>query len=196
MTLLKSTRILLAAIASVALIAGCSQKDGGQATPQSGAGTATSGTSAAPNEPQVGLSKFASDPCALLKADQLTSLGSFKAPRKDASSVGQRCTWSAQDVIKGAAYSVVVKTNTDTFEQVAENSKGVPVYKRTTVASYPAVSSDQTTGKGNCTTAVGVSSKEVFYAQISIENTAAPEYQDSCAATEKVAALVVQNLKG
>jgi hypothetical protein len=101
--------------------------------------------------------------------------------------------WHDRDVAPEA--STLKETNKN-FDEIAKNSQGVKVYRLTTVGGYQAVSSDATDGKGNCTTAVGTSSKDVFVVQISIENESAPEHADSCAATEKVAALVVQNLKG
>ena len=200
---MRSTTPLLVTMAvATLLMSGCSQKNAGQPTPETGA-TGTSETTPATtstNSPEQGftVSKFASDPCSLLKADQTASLGTFKAPEKSESAAGKRCTWAAQDVTKGITYSVVVGTSGSTFADIAESSKGVKVYRQTTVDKFPAVSSDSTTGQGNCTTAVGAapSSKEVFLVQISTLKQGTPEYTDSCGATEKVAALVVQNLKG
>jgi hypothetical protein len=192
-----TTLILFAATASVLLVAGCSQKNPGQANPQSNTGTATgTGTSAPPTAAGLDLTKFKDDPCGLLKTDQLAGLGTFKAPEPGSSSVGPKCRWPALDVTKGAAYTVTVNTNGNTFDQVSENVKGSKVYRQAKVADYPAVSSDPTNGLGNCLTAVGTSSKDVFFVQISTLNESTPEYQDSCGTTERVAALVVQNLKG
>jgi hypothetical protein len=201
MTQLRSTNlIMLTAAAAMLLVSGCSQKSAGEASPQSSPGTAegttTTTSSASSTGPELSVTKFASNPCGLLKADQLAQLGTFKAPETSDNPLGNKCRWAAQDILKGAAYSVIVGTKGQTFDEVAKNSQGVKVYRATTVGGYQAVSSDATDGKGNCTTAVGTSSKDVFVVQISIENENAPEHADSCAATEKVAALVVQNLKG
>jgi hypothetical protein len=200
MTQLRSTNlIMLTAATAMLLVAGCSQKNPGDANPQSNPSTAesTSATSSAnPTGSELSVAKFASNPCGLLTADQLAQLGTFKAPETSDNPLGNKCRWGAQDILKGAAYSVIVGTKGQTFDDVAKNSQGVTVYRPTTVGGYQAVSSDATDGKGNCTTAVGTSSKDVFVVQISIENESAPEHADSCAATEKVAALVVQNLKG
>jgi len=201
MTQLRSINlIMLMAAAAILLVAGCSQKSAGEASPQSSS-TATESTtestgSTSSTSPGLSVTKFASNPCGLLKTDQLAQLGTFKAPETSDNPLGNKCRWAAQDVLKGAAYSVIVGTKGQTFDEVAKNSQGVKVYRPTSVGGYQAVSSDATDGKGNCTTAVGTSSKDVFVVQISIENESTPEHADSCAATEKVAALVVQNLKG
>lgn len=202
MTKLRSTNlIMLTAAATMLLVTGCSQKSGGQASPQPSPGTTASTTTAATSSanstgPELPVTQFASNPCGLLKTDQLAQLGTFKAPETSDNPLGNKCRWAAQDILKGAAYSVIVGTKGQTFDEVAKNSQGVKVYRPTTVGGYQAVSSDATDGKGNCTTAVGTSSKDVFIVQVSVENESAPEHADSCAATEKVAALVVQNLKG
>jgi hypothetical protein len=41
---------------------------------------------------------------------------------------------------------------------------------------------------------VGTSSKDAILVQMNVKNTKAPEHKDSCGASEKVAAFVVQNL--
>lgn len=183
---------------SALLLSGCSQKNAGQPTPKSGVSETTSGSSTDSPDAGFSVSKFANDPCSLLKSDQVSQLGTFKVPEKSLSAAGNRCTWTAQDVTRGVTYSVIAGTSGSTFAEIAQSSKGVKVYRETTIDRYPAVSSDSTNGLGNCTTAVGASkpSKEVFLVQISTLKEGTPEYSDSCGATEKVAALVVQNLNG
>src|SRR4051812_30729552 len=96
---------------SALLVSGCSQKNAGQATPQSSASKTTETTAggSSTNSPEAGfsVSKVASDPCSLLKPQQVTQLGTFKAPEKSSSAAGNRCTWAAQDVTKGVTYSVI-----------------------------------------------------------------------------------------
>ncbi|HWO68296.1 MAG TPA: DUF3558 family protein, partial [Umezawaea sp.] len=124
-------------------------------------------------------------------------LGTFKAPVKSNNQVAAQCRWAAQDVTKGVAYTVAVTTTGTTFQTAADQAKSKsPFFETTKVSEYPAYNFDGTDAKGSCSTGVGTPSKGVFLVQINMENKALPEYNDPCAATEKVAALVIKNLKG
>lgn len=196
---MKSTAlILLTTVVLAGTVAACSGKDPGRPTPETTSGaTETTSTSKKPaSGPDLDLSKFAGDPCKLLKSDQLAQLGDFDPAKQRSNSLGPGCTWDPKDVTKGASYEITLSTKGNNLESMMKNAKTEPVFKETTVAGYPAFSSDGTNGKGNCGTYVGTSDKEAIVVQISLEDKTAPEYQDSCSATEKVAALVIQNLKG
>lgn len=191
--------VLLAAVASASLVAGCSQPNAGHPTPQASTNEATAGTSSAatPSENELPLSNFASDPCGLLRADQISSLGQFKAPEKGALEIGVTCKWHALDVLEGASVTVTVPTNGTDFTQAAKNFKDIAtVYTEKKVSDLPAFSGDPTDAKGNCTTGVGTPSKSFFLLQVSTENESSPEYTNSCGTSEKIAAFVVKNLKG
>lgn len=198
-SLKSTTLILLTTIVLAGAASGCSTKDPGRATtePPTSPGTQTTSPSkSAPvSGPDLDLNKFASNPCDLLKADQLAQLGTFKAPTTRDAPLGPSCRWNPQN-IKGATYSVTLSTKGNTFESMMENAKAGPVFKETVVAGYPAYNSDITNGKGNCATTVRTSGKDAVAVAIALENEDAPEYKDSCSFAEKAAALVVQNLKG
>lgn len=192
-----TTLILLTTAAFAAAVSGCSTKDPGRATTESPTTETTSPSSSRrASGPDLDISKFASRTCDLLTADQLARLGTFDHPETDDDAFGPGCRWGAKEVLKGAAYTVTLSTKGNTLESMMANARTEPVFRETTVAGYPAFSSDGTNGKGNCGTYVRTSSKDAVVVQISIENKDAPEYKDSCGATEKVAALVVENLKG
>jgi hypothetical protein len=195
---LKSTvLILLTTAAFVTAVSGCSTNHPGRATTAPATTETTSpSVSKQASGPDLDLSKFTSDPCQLLKADQLAQLGSFKTPQKWDAPLGPGCRWNAEEVTKGAAYAVALSTKGNTLESMIASGRSEPVFREATVAGYPAFSSDGTNGKGNCSTYVGTSSKDAIVIQMASENKDAPEYQDSCGATEKVAALVIGNLKG
>jgi hypothetical protein len=200
MILLRSTALILLATASIALLSGCTGETG-RATPGTQTGSAT-GTSTQPSTSfegvELDLGKFASKPCDALTAVQATSLGSFRTPAPGTGSgiLGPSCVWQAQKVLEGATYEITMVTEGSTLQSMTEVNKTLDVFRETKVAGYSAISWDQTTGKGNCSTAVGTSSKDAILVQMNVENTEAPEYKDSCGASEQVAALVVQNLKG
>lgn len=203
MTLLRTKGLILLVAVSACLLGSCSAKDPGTPSAESGAPTGTSGSTAssAPSTSTGGaelpISTFTDKPCELLKADQVAQLGTFKAPAKSTNSVASLCKWGAQDILKGLSYTISVATTGTDFKTSAEQAKANnPYFKETKVGEYPAYNSDGTDAKGSCTTGVGTPSKGVFLAQVIMENEALPEYEDPCAATEKVAALVIQNLKG
>ncbi|GAA3848237.1 hypothetical protein GCM10022243_12840 [Saccharothrix violaceirubra] len=196
----RTTLPVLAAAAAI-LIAGCSEKSPGR---PSSVATADSGTTRTPGttgsssaKGDLNPERYADKPCELLKPAQLSGLGSFKAPESDKGVLGPSCTWYAQKVLEGTTYEVTVVTDGTRFPDMVSNTKDEPVFREAEVAGYRAVSSDGTDGKGNCGTSVEVTGAGGwFLLQASVENKKSPDYTDTCATTEKVAALVVQNLKG
>lgn len=110
--------------------------------------------------------------------------------------LGPSCKWRPEKVLEGTSYTVTLVTGGTTFEEVAKNTKGDAVYREAQVSGYPAVSSDQTDGKGNCGTTVRASDKNSILVQVGTHKEDSLEFKDTCAASEKVAALVVGNLKG
>jgi hypothetical protein len=199
MILLRPTALILLATMSIGLLAGCAGKDPGHATPETQTGSAT-GTSTNPSTSfpgvELDLSKFASKPCDALTATQATSLGAFKTPETGNGILGPSCVWRAQKVLEGATYEITMVTKGSTLQSMTEVNKTLDVFKETKVEGYSAISWDQTNGKGNCSTAVGTSNKDAILVQMNAANTESPEHKDSCGASEKVAALVIQNLKG
>ena len=201
MTLLRTKGLILLVAISACLLAACSQKDPGtpSAESQTQTGTPTTGgtTSADSGLPELALDTFKSDPCQLLKTDQVAQLGTFKAPVKSTNDVAVQCRWGAQDVTKGATYTVAIATTDASFDSASAQAKQkFPVFTLKKVLDYPAYSADATNAQGSCTTGVGTPSKGVFLVQIIMDNEKLPEYKDPCAATEKAAELVVKNLKG
>jgi uncharacterized protein DUF3558 len=200
---LRTNGLILLMAVSACILGGCSEKDPGSASAESGArteapsSTASNAPSTDTGGPELPLNTFADKPCELLKPDQVAQLGTFKAPAKSTNQAAVQCRWAAQDVTKGAAYTVAVANTGVTFQTSADQAKqNNPYFKPTKVSEYPAFNFDGTDAKGSCTTGVGTPSKGVFLVQINMENKALPEYNDPCAATEKVAALVIANLKG
>jgi len=202
MTLLRTNGLILLMAISACLLAGCSEKDPGTPSAESTTrtGTPSSGTSTTTADsglPELALDTFKSDPCQLLKTDQVAELGTFKAPVKSTNEVAVQCRWGAQDVTKGATYTVAIATTEASFDSASAQAKQkFPVFTLKKVLDYPAYSADATDAKGACTTGVGTPSKGVFLVQIIMDNEKLPEYNNPCAATEKAAEFVVKNLKG
>lgn len=191
---LRPTVLILLATATISLLSGCVGETG-RATPETSA-SGTTGTTTAFKGVELDLAKVASKPCDALAPAQATSLGSMKAPALGNSILGPSCVWRAQQVLDDATYEITMVTKGATLESMTEVNKTLDVFRETKVEGYSAISWDQTNSKGNCSTAVGTSSKDAILVQMNVANTEAPEHKDSCGASEKVAALVVQNLKG
>lgn len=185
-------------VASV--VSACSTQDPGRATTPTQATEETTETTASSkrpsNAPDLDLGEFADSPCDLLKPEQLSGLGEFEAPERKDGAAGTYCRWGARDVLKGSAYRITIPPSGQDIESIADNAKDSPIFNDRQVAGYRAVSYDITDGKGTCTTAVAVSSESAFIVQVTNENEESPEWRDSCGASEKVAAMVIENLKG
>jgi hypothetical protein len=201
MTLSRSTKsVLLLALLVVSGASACSTTDPGRATGgATSEGTApgtTRSSSPSSSLPDLGIARFTSSPCDLIKADQAATLGTFKTPETDTKPLGPSCVWRPQNVTQGTQYTLTLVTNGSTIESMTETAKDDPVFKEVEVEGRPAISSDATNGRGDCGTAVGTSGKDAILVQLNTENEASPDFQDSCAATERAAAFVIQNLKG
>jgi hypothetical protein len=190
MSSLKSTTtVALVAVTLVGVVSGCSDKNPGNATAQPPVGSSSETTSTKPafSQPELDPTKFSTRPCDLLNASQLAELGKFKAPETENAAVGP---------LKGTRYDVTIYADGSTIESITDSVKGSPVVKDVKVSGYPAVSFDITDGKGKCSTAVGTSPKHAILVQMIANDESLPEFKDSCGSTEKVAALVLGNLKG
>jgi hypothetical protein len=201
MTSLRSTILTLLATVFIACVASaCSTTDPGKAIPESTIGTGSESTptqsNAATSGSQLDITKFKASPCDLLQPAQLATLGPLDAPKSADHVLGPGCTWHPVDATKGTTYAVTLVTNGSTIESMTETAKSRPVFRKTKIEGLAAVSSDGTNGQGDCATSVGTSSKDAILVQISTSNTAAPEYKDSCGTSEKIAALVILNLRG
>jgi hypothetical protein len=196
------TKTLIPLTAAIALlIGGCSGTRTGTPTPQEsgstgGASTSSSASPTSPEASELPIADFVANPCELLKADQVAQLGTFKQAVKNSVKEASQCRWAAQEVTKGVSYTVSIATNGVTFDTAVKKAQSSPYFKTTTVLEYPAFNADGTDAKGSCSTGVGTPSKGNFLVQINMENQALPEYNDPCTATQKVAELVVKNLKG
>lgn len=196
---MKSTTVIaLVAVTLAGVVSGCSDKNPGNATAQPPTGSSTETTSSKPtfSQPELDPTKFLDRPCDLLTSTQLAGLGKFKTPESEKAAAGSMCHWRAQDTLKGTRYDLTILADGNTIETVSSSVKGSPVVKDAKVSGYPAVSYDITDGKGKCSTAVGTSADHVILVQMIANSESSPEFKDSCGSTEKVAAFVLENLKG
>jgi hypothetical protein len=196
--------VILSATALV-VASGCTTKDGGTPSPGGSTSTTAAGattTSAAAGDvpaisgPELDLGKF-SDPCTMLKADQLSARGVTKAGTQRTDPTGTACQWYPDERALGTSFLVVLLDESKGLDGVYANRKKLPVFEPTEIAGYPAVNTDATdAAHGACTTAVGVAKGEGFAVQVRVNDKKLPGYTDPCSVSGEIAETVVGNLKG
>ncbi|MCX2949651.1 DUF3558 domain-containing protein [Lentzea sp. NEAU-D7] len=190
------TALLTAVLAFVAL-AGCTgNQTGGNPTtapPTGGEQTSSQPTSEA-SGPKLDIAKFVSAPCSILTASQISTLGAVRTAEPGTSALGPNCTWDGQDPIKNSTYEISVTTGKD-FDAMNENSKKNGVFVDKTIDGVRVISTDGTDASMYCLTSIQASKTDSVTVQIS---TASDERgtKKPCPETERVAQLIITNLKG
>lgn len=188
--------VLLTVVLASGVLAGCTgNTTGGTPTTQAGTGqTSSTPTSAdAPAGPDI--SKFATKPCDTLKADQLATLGTVRAAETSTGELGQKCTWRGQDPTKNSTYIVHVTPNMDVDGMAASSKEKNALFEDKTIDGLRAYSTDGTDGGMYCLTTVQTSKTDSITVQFS---SAAAERatKKPCSETERVAQLIITNLRG
>lgn len=188
---------LLTAVFAFGALAGCtSTQTGGNPTtaqPTGGGQTSSQPTSEA-SGPKLDIAKFVSAPCSILTASQVATLGAVRAPQPSTNTLGPNCTWDGQDPLRNSGYEVSVTTGKD-FDAMNENSKKNPVYVEKKIDGVDVISTDGTDASMYCLTSIRVSQTDSVTVQIS----GASEERATkkpCPETERVAQLIITNLKG
>lgn len=190
------TALLTAALALGAL-AGCTGNTTG-GNPTTPAATGTGQTSSAPtsSESPSGLSitKYLSKPCDILTPAQVATLGSVSEGVAKSDVLGPMCTWEGKDPVKNSAYDVSVTEGKD-FESRVEGVKGNGVFVDKQIDGLRVVSTDGTDGAMYCLTMIQASKTDSITVQIA---SSADERatKKPCPETERVAQLIITNLKG
>jgi hypothetical protein len=188
---------LLTAVLAFGALAGCttSQTGGNPTTAQS---TGAEQTSSEPTSdgPDAGLSiaKYVSNPCSILTASQVTTLGSVRAPEPGTGELGPNCVWRGQDVIKNSKYTVHTTEN-KSFEDIVNNVKANPVFTDKKIDGVRVISTSQTDASTGCLTTLQASKTDSVTVQVATatdERAAKP----ACTEAERVAQLIITNLKG
>ncbi|SDP56425.1 Protein of unknown function [Lentzea jiangxiensis] len=188
---------LLTAVLAFGALAGCTGNTTG-GTPTTGAQTGTEQTSSAPtsSESPSGLSitKYLSKPCDILKPDQVATLGSVKTAAAGTDVLGPTCKWDGQDPIKNSGYEVSVTEGKD-FEAQVENVRKNRVFVDKQIDGVRVISTDETDGAMYCLTSIQVSKTDSVTVQIA-GATDERATKKPCPETERVAQLIITNLKG
>ncbi len=202
---------------AVTLVAGCSDKTNGTATPATPTGggeettstttqrsTPSSSSSDAPmvNNP-LDASKYLTQPCAILSPATLQSYKISKPGKADVDSetaklAGPACIWTSDDQPISKSYNVGFLTGnkkglSDTYRG---GKKAFPGYfEPTEVDGYPAVFNDLIDARknGSCNVTVGISDTLAFRAAVTFPTQVGAA---SCDSAKQLASAVIQTLKG
>ncbi|MFS8099387.1 DUF3558 domain-containing protein [Lentzea alba] len=187
---------LLTAVVAIGVLAGCSEKTGGNANttaPTSGEQTSSAPTS---DEPSSGLSiaKFVSKPCDVLTAAQVAKLGDVGAPKSGTSTLGPTCDWDGKDVTKNSSYKVYVTEDKD-VEEMVSNVKSNPIFQDKKIGDVRVIVNDSTDGTLHCRAIIVVGKTDSVTVDV---RTAFKERESkpSCTDVESVATMAIETLKG
>ncbi|MFD5828047.1 DUF3558 family protein [Lentzea sp. NPDC060358] len=187
---------LLTAVVAVGVLAGCSEKTGGNASttePTGGGQTSTAATSTGSSS-GLSIAKFAEKPCDLLTSAQVAKLGEVAAPETSTSTLGPKCTWEGKNISKNSSYVVYATVDKD-VESMISNVKGNPVFTDKKIGDVRVVINDSTDGVIHCRAIIAVSKTEsaTVDADIAAEERSA---KPACTEVESVAKMVIETLKG
>ncbi|WP_394613261.1 DUF3558 family protein [Lentzea sp. JNUCC 0626] len=191
---------LITAVLAFGALTGCTgtTTNGSPTTAGSTGAQETGSTPTSSDESPSGMSieKYVNAPCDTLKSDQVTTLGTVQpgVVAAAAGGLGQKCTWRGQDVIKNSTYTVVVTKDKD-FDSRVDGVKSNGVFAEKKIDDVRVVSTDGTDATMYCLTMFPTSKTDSVTVQIA---TAADERatKKPCDETERVAQLIITNLKG
>jgi hypothetical protein len=188
---------LLTAVVALGVLAGCtSTQTGGNPTTASATGAEPTSSAPTSDGSATGLSiaKYVTNPCGILTADQVATLGSVRAPEPGTGELGPSCTWKGQDVIKNSRYTISV-TEGKNFDDMVSNVKDNPVFTDKKLDGVRVISTDRVNAELGCLTSIQVSKTDSVTVQVSA---AADERatKKPCPEGERVAQLIIGNLRG
>ncbi len=187
---------LLTAVIAIGVLAGCSDKTGGNANtapPTADQQTSTTPTSDGPSS-GLSIAKFVSKPCDVLTAAQVAKLGDVKEPKTGSGSLGPTCEWAGKDVTKNSSYTVYVTQDKD-VEEMVTSVKTNPIFKDKKIGDVRVIVNDSTDGTLHCRAIIVVGKTDSVTVDV---RTAAKEQasKPSCTNVESVATMAIETLKG
>nr|BFE98538.1 hypothetical protein GCM10020241_02140 [Streptoalloteichus tenebrarius] len=201
-------RVVVSAVAGsalVALVAGCSSSVAGQPSASGGgSGSSVSGGSGKERlsppleQPPLDLKPFETKPCELLKPEQVASLTRAEPPESKDGILGPECAWPAVDPVRDTSISLTINVKTgEGLEGTYRRRSNFGQFKEFRVAGYPGVhanESEKAEGMGNCGSRIGVSDSTALLIIVQARK-GNPDYSTSCRLNEKIAEMMIQNLK-
>jgi hypothetical protein len=185
-------------MATMVTVAACSNTKGQPSPASSTAESSSSSANSVPpvTQPILDLTKYQNNPCGILRADQLASLGITKPGRSKDSAVGPACGWKPDDT-DGTVIDVSLLTKINGLQSIYQNRDHFQTFRPTQVAGYPAVDADALSGnQGDCGTSVGTANDSGFDVAVQIRSQSSAEYSNPCSVSKKIAQIIIGNLKG
>ncbi|MFB9903440.1 DUF3558 domain-containing protein [Allokutzneria oryzae] len=185
-------------VLAILALSGCAPTSSGQATPE----TRSADSAIAPpiTQPALSFGRFTSEPCQLVRREQLATIGIVADPGKVTTEIiGPECTWHA-DKSNDTTIAVTLMVDSAGLDS-AYMSRNDGYFAETRIGGYPAVNTDikkppagRTTAFGSCFTAVGIA-KSVAFRVSAHASVLHPDYEEPCRASDRVANWVLETLK-
>lgn len=192
---MKRTTTLLAALFSLAAIAGCSDKSGGNAKPETTSPANTESESpSTPSGPELSLAKYLEKPCDVLTSAQVASFSKLKAPEVRKAPLGPACDWKGQDILSDSSFTVTLADGQE-YDTLLGNSRSSAVFSEQEVGGLRSFSSDDTDGTRACATAVETGKESAILVQINVAREL-KGVKKPCEESQKIAAAAISTLKG
>jgi len=185
---------LLATLFATAALAGCTNVGGTPTTGSTPPPATESSDTGSPTAVELGIDKFKDKPCDFLTAAQVTQLGNVKAPTTRQAALGPACSWNGKDILEDSAYEISTASE-QSYETLLGNSRKFPVFSEKTIQGIRTLSSDDTDGTRACETIVEAGKTGAVLVHVDVAMKKVPT-QKPCAESERVAALVIGNLRG
>ena len=194
MTVLRRSTLVTLSFAGALALSACSQ--GGSSTNPTPTADKPATSESAPSDPASQVEsplnlKAVSDPCQLLKPEQLAQLGGGGEPKtEDATTGNKACVWSGESV------SITVEPDTTTgggFAGLRDTKANYANFEEIPkISGYPAarINRDDLL----CIVGTGVSDEDTLFVHVGKFGTTDPQHADPCAFGEKVFTEVIKNV--
>ncbi|GGM82411.1 hypothetical protein GCM10012275_61250 [Longimycelium tulufanense] len=149
--------------------------------------------------PALDTTSFEKNPCTLLRDDQLTQFGPRKPSTSQNGLTGPGCVWRPEDPTVGTRVAVDINTKSGGLEGIYQRRDKYGYFQETEVGGYPGVHAidwRDAPSHGNCTSLIGVSKDRLIVTYVTIPRKTDPDYETACGASDRVAGMVIENLKG
>lgn len=187
---------LLTAVLAIGVLAGCSEKTGGNANttaPTGGEQTSTPPTSGGSSS-GLDIAKFVSKPCDVLTKTQLAAFGNLKAPEPRTAPLGPACDWKGVEVLRDSSFTVTLADG-QKYDTLLSNSRKSPVFNEQKIDGLRSFNSDDTDGTRDCATAVETSEESAILVQINVASQLKGT-KKPCDESSKIATAVISTLRG
>lgn len=184
--------VLVCALAGT-LVAGCSQAEGGSATPAPDASTTSEVRTqlSPPVQNPRDIRSYGDRPCDVFTAAQLRGFGFDLPPNRTTTlpSGHKTCKWI--DSGHNGELSVGVYPDWDVLERTYANRSSLPVFKPVEIAELPALVHQPAAGMPGCDVTVGLAERQGI--DVTFTDLREP-YEDPCGAARAAAEVAVGNL--